>query len=195
MRADVTGRSSTASRGSCATSRDRAGVGHPRRRPGLRRRAGGHRRGRPDRGRAGQPVHEPAAEPPRAGHPRRHRWPPRAPRVYVCNVATQDGETTGYDLAAHVEALIGHTAPGIVDLVLANNRFDARVPADWTAETVRLRLAAAMGSRSAAARPRGRRRPRTTPTTTIRPAWPRRVLACLDGRRRRVGAGPVARSA
>ncbi len=61
-----------------------------------------------------------------------------APRLYVCNVATQDGETAGFDLAAHVEALVAHTAPGIVDLVLANNRFDARIPPDWTAETVRL---------------------------------------------------------
>ncbi len=49
-----------------------------------------------------------------------------APRVYVCNVATQPGETTGYDLAAHTEALIGHTVPGIVDVVLANNQFSAR---------------------------------------------------------------------
>jgi uncharacterized cofD-like protein len=61
-----------------------------------------------------------------------------APRLYVCNVATQDGETAGFDLAAHVEALVAHTAPGLVDLVLANNRFDARTPPDWTAETVRL---------------------------------------------------------
>jgi len=61
-----------------------------------------------------------------------------APRLYVCNVATQVGETAGFDLAAHVEALVAHTCPGIVDLVLANNRFDARVPPDWTAETVRL---------------------------------------------------------
>ena len=61
-----------------------------------------------------------------------------APRLYVCNVATQVGETAGFDLAAHVEALVAHTGPGIVDLVLANNRFDARVPPDWTAETVRL---------------------------------------------------------
>jgi uncharacterized cofD-like protein len=61
-----------------------------------------------------------------------------APRLYVCNVATQDGETAGLDLAAHVEAIVGHTAPGLVDIVLANNRFDARIPADWTAETVRL---------------------------------------------------------
>ena len=28
--------------------------------------------------------------------------------------------------------------PGIVDLVLANNRFDARIPSGWQAETVRL---------------------------------------------------------
>lgn len=59
-------------------------------------------------------------------------------RVYVCNVATQDGETAGLDLVDHVEALLAHTAPGLIDVVLANNRFDARIPADWQAETVRL---------------------------------------------------------
>ena len=61
-----------------------------------------------------------------------------APRLFVCNVATQDGETAGLDLAAHVEAIVAHTAPGLVDLVLANNRFDARIPPDSAAETVRL---------------------------------------------------------
>lgn len=61
-----------------------------------------------------------------------------ATRMYVCNVATQDGETTGLDLAGHVAALVAHTAPGIVDLVLANNRFDARIPNGWQAETVRI---------------------------------------------------------
>jgi uncharacterized cofD-like protein len=60
-------------------------------------------------------------------------------RMYVCNVATQEGETTGLDLAGHVSALVDHTAPGIVDVVLANNRFDARIPTDWRAETVRVR--------------------------------------------------------
>jgi uncharacterized cofD-like protein len=44
-----------------------------------------------------------------------------APRIFVCNVATQEGETTGFDLADHVEALIGHTTPALVDIVLANN--------------------------------------------------------------------------
>ena len=61
-----------------------------------------------------------------------------APRIYVCNVATQDGETAGFDLAAHVEALVAHTAPGLVDVVLANNRFDSRIATDGSAETVRL---------------------------------------------------------
>jgi len=61
-----------------------------------------------------------------------------APRLYVCNVATQDGETAGLDLAAHVEALVAHTAPGLVDLVLANNRFDARIQPEGSAEAVRL---------------------------------------------------------
>ncbi|MES2208766.1 MAG: gluconeogenesis factor YvcK family protein [Chloroflexota bacterium] len=60
-------------------------------------------------------------------------------RLYICNVATQAGETAGYDLADHLEALIGHTAPGLVDVVLANDRFDARVPDGWVAESVRLR--------------------------------------------------------
>jgi uncharacterized cofD-like protein len=59
-------------------------------------------------------------------------------RVYVCNVATQEAETSGYDLAAHVTALVDHTDPGLVDVVLANNRFEARVPDVWRAEAVRL---------------------------------------------------------
>ena len=43
-----------------------------------------------------------------------------APRIYVCNVATQVGETSGFDLADHVEALERHASSGIVDIVLAN---------------------------------------------------------------------------
>jgi len=46
-------------------------------------------------------------------------------RIYVCNVATQRGETTGYDLADHVEALERHVAPGLVDIVLANSAIAA----------------------------------------------------------------------
>jgi uncharacterized cofD-like protein len=60
-------------------------------------------------------------------------------RIYVCNVATQPGETTGFDLADHVEALERHTRPGLLDVALANNDFAARAPAEWRAEAVRLR--------------------------------------------------------
>ena len=43
-----------------------------------------------------------------------------APKVYVCNVATQMGETDGYTVADHVDALQRHTFPEIADYVLAN---------------------------------------------------------------------------
>ena len=60
-------------------------------------------------------------------------------RIYVCNVATQLGETARYDLSDHVEALEAHTTAGLVDIVLANNRFEARAPGEWHGEHVRLR--------------------------------------------------------
>jgi uncharacterized cofD-like protein len=59
-------------------------------------------------------------------------------RVYACNVATQRGETEGMDLAAHVEALIAHTQPEIVDLVIANDRFNGE-DAPWPADAVKPR--------------------------------------------------------
>jgi uncharacterized cofD-like protein len=62
-----------------------------------------------------------------------------APVFYICNVATQTGETAGFDLAAHVEALVAHTAPGLIDVVIANNRFTAQTPTGWRAEHVSLR--------------------------------------------------------
>ena len=49
----------------------------------------------------------------------------RAPVIYVANVATQPGETDGYDLADHVDALDRHLARPVVGWVLANERVDA----------------------------------------------------------------------
>ncbi len=69
-----------------------------------------------------------------------------AVRIYACNVATQQGETAGFDLAAHVEALVAHAGPDVVDAVLANNQFRARVPADYPAEPVRLRWPPALAT-------------------------------------------------
>ncbi len=66
-------------------------------------------------------------------------------RVFVCNVAMQSGETSGLDLAAHVEALIAHTGPNLVDVVLANNHSPAQAPADRPVEAVRLRWPPSIG--------------------------------------------------
>lgn len=60
-------------------------------------------------------------------------------RVYAANVATQLGETEGMDLADHVEALLAHTGPGLVDVVLANSRLDPGAHDDEGGEPVRLR--------------------------------------------------------
>ena len=59
--------------------------------------------------------------------------------VFACNVATQPGETSGYDLADHLDALGRHGAGHLPDVVLANNRFDATAPEGWPGEPVRLR--------------------------------------------------------
>ena len=56
-------------------------------------------------------------------------------RVYACNVATQVGETEGMDLAQHVEALVAHTQRDLVDLVIANDRFNGE-EAPWPADAV-----------------------------------------------------------
>ena len=42
-------------------------------------------------------------------------------KLYVCNVATQHGETAGYTILDHAEALCRHTFSGIADYVVANN--------------------------------------------------------------------------
>lgn len=44
----------------------------------------------------------------------------RAPKIYVCNVMTQPGETTNYSAADHVRALIRHIGPGVITHCLVN---------------------------------------------------------------------------
>jgi uncharacterized cofD-like protein len=60
-------------------------------------------------------------------------------RLYICNVATQVGETEGFDLADHVEALERATGRRLVDVVLANDRFDAGRLDDAGSSAVALR--------------------------------------------------------
>ena len=45
-----------------------------------------------------------------------------APKIYVCNVATQKGETEGYAVEDHIEALQRHTFETVADYVVANNK-------------------------------------------------------------------------
>lgn len=52
----------------------------------------------------------------------------RALRVYVCNLATQPGETDDFSVADHVAALTAHVSADIFDLVLANNNLS--IPPD-----------------------------------------------------------------
>lgn len=44
-----------------------------------------------------------------------------SPRVYVCNVATEMGETQGFDVADHLTTLQRHTFASIADFVIASN--------------------------------------------------------------------------
>ena len=46
--------------------------------------------------------------------------------VYVCNVATQPGETDGFTVADHVLALEKHIGRGVLDAVLANNSYPSK---------------------------------------------------------------------
>jgi uncharacterized cofD-like protein len=48
----------------------------------------------------------------------------RAPKLYVCNVATQPGETDNYSVADHAAAIVQHIGSGCLDIVLANNNFN-----------------------------------------------------------------------
>jgi uncharacterized cofD-like protein len=59
-------------------------------------------------------------------------------RVYVCNVATQPGETGSFTAAAHLEALFHHIGEGLIDYALLNSNHAARRPDGWLGEPVRV---------------------------------------------------------
>lgn len=44
-----------------------------------------------------------------------------APKIYVCNIMTQMGETDEYTVYDHVRAIEKHSYEGIIDFVIANN--------------------------------------------------------------------------
>ncbi len=61
-----------------------------------------------------------------------------AVKVYVCNVATQPGETDGFEVADHVRVLEKHVGRGLFHYVLANNNIENGLPGEWHSEPVRI---------------------------------------------------------
>lgn len=52
----------------------------------------------------------------------------RAPKIYICNLATQPGETDNYTVADHVATLFQHIPTGCLDMVVANDNLS--IPSD-----------------------------------------------------------------
>lgn len=52
----------------------------------------------------------------------------RAYKVFICNVATQRGETDDLDCCQHIEAIAAHVGSPLVDLVVANDRIPEILP-------------------------------------------------------------------
>ncbi|HVP05790.1 MAG TPA: gluconeogenesis factor YvcK family protein, partial [Dehalococcoidia bacterium] len=61
-----------------------------------------------------------------------------APKVYICNVATQHGETDGFDVADHLRTIEDHIGKGIIGYVLANDNLPASIPKAPHSQAVRL---------------------------------------------------------
>jgi uncharacterized cofD-like protein len=49
-------------------------------------------------------------------------------KIYVCNVATQIGETEGYSCGDHIKAIEAHVGPGIFDIVVSNQYCEGALP-------------------------------------------------------------------
>jgi uncharacterized cofD-like protein len=61
----------------------------------------------------------------------------RALKIYVCNVATQPGETDGYTCEDHIKVLNEHTGESIFDIIVINNKYEGQLPtgAEWVKPT------------------------------------------------------------
>lgn len=61
-----------------------------------------------------------------------------ATKVFVCNVATQHGETDGFGVAEHLEALERHTGSGLIQAVVANSNIAPELPEAWHSAAVQV---------------------------------------------------------
>ncbi len=57
----------------------------------------------------------------------------RGTKFYICNVATQTGETDGFSTADHIRTIEKHLNQHIFDLVICNQKQDINLPegVDW----------------------------------------------------------------
>jgi uncharacterized cofD-like protein len=60
----------------------------------------------------------------------------QATKIYVCNVATQHGETDGFSVSDHFETLCRHIGDGLFDFVLANDNVRGPLPEAWHSNPV-----------------------------------------------------------
>jgi uncharacterized cofD-like protein len=68
-------------------------------------------------------------------------------KVYVCNVATQHGETDSFSVSDHYKLLEQHLGSSPFDFVLANSNTDAVLPEEWHSEPVQVDSLAIDGAR------------------------------------------------
>jgi uncharacterized cofD-like protein len=57
-------------------------------------------------------------------------------RIYVCNVATQPGETDGFRASDHVQTLLKHVRGQPIDVVLANDNLTGSIKPEWNVQHV-----------------------------------------------------------
>jgi uncharacterized cofD-like protein len=62
----------------------------------------------------------------------------QATKIYVCNVATQHGETDEFSVSYHFDTLVQHVGPGLFDYILANDNVAGPLPEAWHSEPVRI---------------------------------------------------------
>jgi len=57
----------------------------------------------------------------------------RAHTFYICNVATQPGETDGFTCGDHIQAIEEHADEGLFDVVVINEYYEGKLPqnVDW----------------------------------------------------------------
>ncbi len=58
----------------------------------------------------------------------------QAKKIYVCNIMTQPGETTGYSASEHIKAILDHAGyPNMLESVLVNNSLPDDLSPDYAA--------------------------------------------------------------